>query len=78
MKLSATFPGISPGADFQLYIKGTCQVDAQRFRVAMVDYLALKFPDMQVSMHFTTANDAIRLAIEDIVSAYIDLKNPRR
>jgi len=66
------------GTDFELFIRGTCKDEAQRFRVAMIDYLALKFPQISAAMHFSSADTAIRAAIEDMVSGYIELKNPRR
>ena len=61
--------------DFSLLIKAACPTEAQNFRVALVDYLALKFPDIAASIHLSQADYAISAAQADVVKAFIELKN---
>lgn len=63
--------------DFSLFIKGACPTEAQRFRVALIDYLAMKFPDIAASTHLSSADNAISLAQADVVKTFIELKSGR-
>src|SRR5262245_28323268 len=40
------------GPDFIVYIKDRCSAEQQQFRVAFIDYIAIKHPDVPVSAHF--------------------------
>ena len=59
------------GQDFTSLIANVCRSERQNFRVMLVSYLSLQFPDADVGSHMTTANDAIALAQKDIVTAFI-------
>jgi len=48
-----------------------CPSERQNLRVMLVEYLTLKFPDVDADAHMTTANNAIALAQKDIVTAFI-------
>jgi hypothetical protein len=56
--------------DFTATIAGACPSERQNFRVALLDYLSLQFPDNQADTNLTTANHAIELAQKDIVTAF--------
>jgi hypothetical protein len=56
--------------DFTSLIGKVCPSERQNFRVSLVDYLAMQFPDVEVGAHLTTANHAIELAQKDIVTAF--------
>jgi hypothetical protein len=45
--------------DFALYAKGACNREAQDFRVPFVDYLAMKFPDVDNATHLAQVADTI-------------------
>jgi hypothetical protein len=57
--------------DFTLHIAGVCPSERQNLRVMLVEYLSLKFPDVDADAHMTTANNAIALAQKDIVTAFV-------
>ena len=57
--------------DFTQHIAGVCPSERQYFRVALVNYLTVQFPDRDTDDHMTTANRAIALAQQDIVTAFI-------
>ena len=57
-------------SDFVSLIAGACRSERQNFRVALVDYLAMQFPDNEAGTNMTTANNAIALAQKDIVTAF--------
>jgi hypothetical protein len=59
------------GPDFTTHISEICPSERQNFRVSLVDYLSLQFPNVDASDHMTTANRAIALAQKDIVTAFI-------
>jgi hypothetical protein len=59
------------GQDFTLHIAGVCPSGRQIFRVMLVDYLTMQFPDVDAGAQMTTANNAIALAQKDIVTAFI-------
>jgi hypothetical protein len=63
--------------DFVIYIKGRCPDQRQQFRVALVDYLALRHSDVAMSDHFSAADYAISTALDDVASAYVDMKTKR-
>jgi hypothetical protein len=57
--------------DFTLHIASVCPSERQNLRVMLVEYLSLKFPDVDAGAHMTTANNAIALAQKDIVTAFV-------
>jgi hypothetical protein len=61
-----------PTQDFVYYVKGACPDEARKFRVAMIDFLSLKHPDVDMSTHWAGANTAITAAQDNVVSGYIE------
>jgi hypothetical protein len=59
------------GQDFTSLMAGACASERQNFRVTLVDYLSMQFPDVDAGAHMTTANNAVALAQKDIVTAFI-------
>jgi len=59
------------GPDFTSLIASVCPSERQSFRVALVDYLSMQFPDADAGAHMTTANSAIASAQKDIVTAFV-------
>jgi len=57
--------------EFTLHIASVCPSERQSFRVSLVDYLTMQFPDADAGAHMTTANNAIALAQKDIVTAFM-------
>jgi hypothetical protein len=57
--------------DFTLHIASVCSSERQNFRVMLVEYLTMQFPDADAGVHMTTANNAIALAQQDIVTAFV-------
>ena len=62
--------------DFTRDIASVCPSERQNFRVTLVDYLSMQFPDTAAGAHMTTANQAIELAQKDIVTAFLRHKSP--
>jgi hypothetical protein len=62
------------GPDFTSLIAAVCPSERQYFRVALVDYLSLQFPDAEAGAHMTTANNAIASAQKDVVTAFVNHK----
>jgi hypothetical protein len=63
------------GQDFVIFIRGRCLDQLKHFRIALVDYLALKHPDVEMRAHLAAADQVIQAAIDDIASTYVDLKS---
>ena len=63
--------------DFTRDVASACASERQNFRVTLVDYLSLQFPDIGAAAHMTTANKAIELAQKDIVTAFVRHKAPK-
>jgi hypothetical protein len=57
--------------DFTRDIASVCPSERQNFRVTLVDFLSIQFPDSEAGAHLTTANKAIELAQKDIVTAFV-------
>jgi hypothetical protein len=57
--------------DFTVDVAGACPSERQNFRVMLMDYLSLQFPDTDADANLTTANHAIELAQKDIVTAFV-------
>jgi hypothetical protein len=66
------------GEDFTQRIASVCPSERQNFRVALLDYLSLQFPDVDPGAHMTSANNAIALAQKDVVTAFIRHKAAAR
>ena len=59
------------GKDFTTLIAGACASERQNFRVMLLGYLSMQFPDVDAGAHIITANDAIASAQENVVTAFI-------
>ena len=62
------------GTDFTSLIANACPSERQNFRVTLVDFLSLQFPDVDAGAHMTTANNAIASAQKDVVTAFVKHK----
>jgi hypothetical protein len=62
------------GPDFTSLVASACPSERQNFRVSLVDYLSLQFPDADAGAHMSTANNAIASAQKDVVTAFIKHK----
>jgi hypothetical protein len=60
--------------DFTTDIASACPSERQNFRVTLLDYLSMQFPDNAADTNLTTANHAIELAQKDIVTAFAHRK----
>jgi hypothetical protein len=59
------------GPDFTSLIASACRSERQNFRVMLVDYLSMQFPDADAGAHMATANSAIASAQKDVVTAFV-------
>jgi len=59
------------GEQFTSLIASACPSERQNFRVMLVDFLSLQFPDVDAGAHMTTANNAIAAAQKDVVTAFV-------
>jgi hypothetical protein len=57
--------------DFTALMASVCPSERQNFRVMLLGYLAMQFPDADTGAQMTTANDAIASAQKDVVTAFI-------
>jgi hypothetical protein len=62
------------GSDFTSLIASACPSERQNFRVSLLDYLSVQFPDVDAGAHMSTANNAIASAQKDVVTAFIKHK----
>ena len=63
-----------PEQEFGALMASACASERQNFRVALVSYLGIQFPDKDADTNLTTANDAIAFAQKDIVAAFAKRK----
>ena len=59
-----------PEQEFVALIATACGSERQNFRVSLVGYLGVQFPNKGADANLTTANDAIAFAQKDIVTAF--------
>jgi hypothetical protein len=57
--------------DFTADVAAACASERQNFRVTLIGYLSIQFPDAESGAHLATANRAIELAQKDIVTAFV-------
>jgi hypothetical protein len=60
--------------DFIARVAIACPSERQSFRVALVEYLTMQSPNTDSGEHMTTANKAIAVAEQDIVTAFVRRK----
>lgn len=58
-------------ADFTADIASVCPSERQNFRVALLDYLSIQYPEAEQGTHLSIANRAIELAQKDIITAFV-------
>jgi len=58
-------------ADFTADIASVCPSERQNFRVTLIDFLSMQYPDAEQGSHLSTANRAIELAQKDIITAFV-------
>jgi hypothetical protein len=59
---------------FTADIQSICPSERQNFRVTLMDYLSLQYPNAEAGSHLSTANRAIELAQKDIITAFVKHK----
>jgi hypothetical protein len=59
---------------FTAEIQSICPSERQNFRVTLIDYLSLQYPNVEAGSHLSTANRAIELAQKDIITAFVKHK----
>jgi hypothetical protein len=59
------------GTDFATLIAGACPSERQNFRVMLLGFLSMQFPEVDAGAHMTTANNAIASAQRDVVKAFV-------
>ena len=57
--------------DFTAAIAAACPSERQNFRVTLIDFLSMQYPNAESGAHLSTANRAIELAQKDIVTAFV-------
>ena len=57
--------------DFTADVAAACPSERQNFRVSLIGYLTIQYPDAESAAHLDTANRAIALAQKDVVTAFI-------
>jgi hypothetical protein len=60
--------------DFTADIQSICPSERQNFRVTLIDFLSLQYPDAESGSHLSTANRTIELAQKDIITAFVKHK----
>jgi hypothetical protein len=60
--------------EFIARVASVCPSERQSFRVALVEYLTMQSPNVDSGEHMTTANKAIAVAEQDIVTAFVRRK----
>src|SRR5690242_18823339 len=66
--------GTLSGPDFHSLFANACPSVQHNFRVTLMDFLSLQFPDVDAGAHMTTANNAIASAQKDVVTAFVKHK----
>jgi hypothetical protein len=59
------------GTDFATLIASACPSERQNFRVMLLGFLSMQFPEVDAGAHMTTANNAIASAQSDVVKAFV-------
>ncbi len=57
--------------EFTQDVASVCPSERQNFRVTLLDYLTLQFPDVDAGAHLATANRAVEAAQKDVVTAFV-------
>jgi hypothetical protein len=62
--------------EFGRSIAGACPSERQYYRVALLDYLTMQYPNIDAGAHLATANRAVESAQKDIVTAFVKHRPP--
>ncbi|MDA9422584.1 MULTISPECIES: hypothetical protein [Bradyrhizobium] len=64
--------------DFGRSVAGACPSERQYYRVALLDYLTMQYPNIDSGAHLATANRAVEAAQKDIVTAFVKHRPPAK
>ncbi|MDE2378253.1 hypothetical protein [Bradyrhizobium sp.] len=64
--------------DFGREVAGACPSERQNYRVTLLDYLTVQYPNIDSAAHLATANRAVEAAQKDIVTAFVKRRAPGR
>ncbi|MDX3967956.1 MAG: hypothetical protein QHD01_15310 [Bradyrhizobium sp.] len=64
--------------DFGRSVAGACPSERQYYRVALLDYLTMQYPNIDAGAHLATANRAVEAAQKDIVTAFVKHRPPTK
>lgn len=64
--------------DFGREVASACPSERQNYRVTLLDYLSMQYPNMDSGGHLATANRALESAQKDIVTAFVRRRAPAR
>jgi hypothetical protein len=56
--------------DFKHELASVCPSERQIFRVMLLDYLRMEYPNVDAGAHLTTANRAVEAAQKDVLTAF--------
>jgi hypothetical protein len=57
-------------------VAGACPSERQNYRVTLLDYLTMQYPNIDSGAHLATANKAVESAQKDIVTAFVKHRAP--
>jgi hypothetical protein len=60
--------------DFSHELASVCPSERQNFRVRLLDYLRMEYPNVDAGAHLTTANQAMEAAQKDVLTAFVKHK----
>jgi hypothetical protein len=63
--------------DFTRDIASVCPSERQNFRVSLLEFLSMQFPSPDTGAHMATANKAIELAQQEVVTAFVRHKTSK-
>lgn len=64
--------------EFGQTVAGACPSERQNYRVTLLDYLSMQYPNIDSGAHLATANRALESAQKDIVTAFVKRRAPQR
>jgi hypothetical protein len=64
--------------DFSREVASACPSERQNYRVTLLDYLSMQYPNIESGAHLATANRAVESAQKDIVTAFVKRRAPQR
>lgn len=64
--------------DFGRSVAGACPSERQYYRVVLLDFLTMQYPNIDSGAHLATANRAVESAQKDIVTAFVKHRQPAK